>query len=297
MADELDPRILRIGIEVAGRLKIYEGLEITASGTKYANPNQNECEVKISNLDKQTHDYLLTETSPFNLNRVRKKLIVEAGRKSTGASLVYEGDIVSAVGSQPPDIQVVIKAKSGDFDKGNVVARSKGGKTPLSAIARSVASDLGVKLDFQATEKQIANYSHSGAALKQVDRLQTTGAVNAYVNNGVLVVKDFNIPLKGKSRVLDLDKGMIGIPQFTEQGVKVRMLFDNQTDLGYGLDITSIMNPAADGEYVVYKLGFELANRDTPWYLTAEATRRDGLVNPNGAFGGGKSGKSKKVSK
>lgn len=274
MADELDPRIVRIGVEVSGRMKFYEGLSITASGTKYANANQNECEVKITNVDKATRDYLLTETSPLNSNRTPKKLIVHAGRKSTGVSTLYEGDITSAVGSQPPDIVVTLKAKTGDFQKGNIVGRSTKGKTPLSNIAKNVAGDLGLKLDFQAKEKQIANYSHSGAALKQVDKLGTTGAVSAYINNGTLVVKDINVPLKGRTRVLNIDTGMIGIPEFTEQGIKVKMLFDNQTDLGYGLEIKSIMNPAANGLYVVYKLGYEVANRDTPFYLVAEATRQ-----------------------
>lgn len=283
MADALDPRILRIGIEVGGRIKYYDGLAMTASGTKYANPNQDECEVKITNLDKATHDYLLSETSPFNQNPTPKRLIVEAGRVSTGASLVYSGDIVETKGTQPPDIQVCIKAKTGNFDKGNILSRSKQGKTPLSNIAKDVANDLGVKLDFQAKEKQISNYSHSGAALKQVDKLGTTGAVSAYVNNGVLVVKDVNVPLKGRTRVLNIDTGMVGIPEFTEQGIKTKMLFDNQTDLGFGLDITSVMNPAANGLYVVYKLQFELASRDTPWYLIAEATRADGTIT-NGVY-------------
>lgn len=270
---ELDPRLMRVGIEIDGRIKWYaQDFAITASGTKYANPLQNECEVKITNVDKATRDYLLTETSPLNKNRTPKKLMVEAGRVSTGLALVYEGDITSAVGSQPPDIQVTIKAKTGDFQKGNVISRSNA-QTPLSNIAQNVANDLGLKLDFQAKEKQIANYSHSGAALKQVDRLGTTGAVNAYINNGTLVVKDLNIPLQGRTRVLNIDTGMIGIPEFTEQGIKVKMLFDNQTDLGYGLDITSIMNPAANGIYSVYKMQFELTSRDTPFYLIAEAVR------------------------
>lgn len=288
MADELDPRIVRVGIEISGQIKYYDGLNITASGTKYANANQNECEVKITNLDKATHDYLLSETSPFNQNRTPKRLIVEAGRKSTGASLVYSGDIVDAKGTQPPDIQVCIKAKTGNFDKGNIIGRSKNGQTQLSNIARDVANDLGLKLDFQAKDKQISNYSHSGAALRQVDKLGTTGAVSAYINNGVLVVKDFNIPLKGKARVLNLDTGMVGIPEFTEQGIKAKMLFDNQTDLGYGLNITSIMNPAANGLYVVYKVGFELATRDTAFYLIAEATRADGTI-ANGVYKSSKS--------
>lgn len=54
------------------------------------------------------------------------------------------------------------------------------------------------------------------------------------------------------------------------------MLFDNQTVLGGGINITSKLNPAANGAYTVFKLGFELASRDTPFYYIAEGTRAAG---------------------
>ena len=121
--NELDPRLLRISIQINGQLKSYEGLDMSASGTKYANANQNECEVKISNLDKTTRDYLLTETSPFTKNKTRKLLRVEAGRVSSGYSLVFQGDITNAVGAQPPDIAMTLKAATGDFAKGLIDSR------------------------------------------------------------------------------------------------------------------------------------------------------------------------------
>lgn len=273
---ELDPRLLRIGIEISGQLKMYEGLAMTASGTKYANANQNECEVKITNLDQATRDYLLTETSPFNKNKTRKILTVEAGRVSQGYSLVFAGDITSAVGGQPPDITMTLKAATGDFAKGDIIARSQPGVTPLRNIAARVAQDLGLALDFQAKAKQISNYSFTGSAVKQVEQLGALGRVNAYVDDRALIVKDYNATLVRRVRTLNLDTGMIGIPEFTEQGIKVKMLFDNQTVLGGGLDITSKLNPAANGVYTVYKLGFELASRDTPFYYIAEATRSAG---------------------
>ena len=270
---ELDPRLLRIGIEVSGQLKLYEGLAVTASGTKYANANQNECEVKITNLDKATRDYLLTETSPFNKNKKRKVLTVEAGRVSTGYSLVFSGDITNAVGAQPPDISLTLKAATGDYAKGQIIASSQPGVAPLQNIASRVAQDLGLSLTFEAKPKQISNYTFTGSAIKQVDQLGATGRVNAFVDDKTLVVKDFNAPLSSRIRDLDLDTGMIGIPEFTEQGIKVKMLFDNQTTLGGGLRIKSKLNPAADGLYTVFKLQFELASRDTPFYYIAECTR------------------------
>lgn len=270
---QLDPRLLRVGIEIDGQLKLYEGLAITASGTKYANANQNECEVKVTNLDEATRNYLLTETSPFNKNKKRKVLTVEAGRVSTGYSLVFVGDITSAVGAQPPDITMTIKAATTDHAKGKIIASSMPGVAPLRNIAAKTATALGLSLNFQAKPKQISNYSYTGSAAKQVEQLGNLGRVNAYVDDKALIVKDFNKPLENRVRELNLDSGMIGIPEFTEQGIKVKMLFDNQTTLGGALKITSKLNPAANGSYTIFKLGFELANRDTPFYLIAEATR------------------------
>lgn len=276
MATELDPRLLRISVEVNGQLKSYEGLDMTASGTKYANANQNECEVKITNLDQATRDYLLTATSPFNPNKARKLLRVEAGRRSTGYSLVFQGDITNAVGAQPPDITLTLKAATGDYAKGDIVSRSQAGVVPLHNIAARVAQDLDLSLTFQAGAKQISNYSYTGSAIKQVDQLGRLSRVNAYVDDSTLVVKDWNAPLAGRVREVNLDTGMIGIPEFTETGIKVKLLFDNQTVLGGALRVTSRLNPAANGLYTVAKLGFELASRDTPFYFIAEATRSAG---------------------
>lgn len=275
-ATELDPRLLRIGIEIGGQLKTYEGLAVTASGTKYANANQNECEVKITNLDETTRNFLLTETSPFNKNKKRKLLTVEAGRKSTGYSLVFAGDITNAVGAQPPDITLTLKAATGDYAKGQIIASSQPGVTPLQNIASRVAQDLALSLTFEAKPKQISNYTFTGSAVKQVEQLGAMGRVNAYIDDLALIVKDFNAPLEKRTRELNLDTGMIGIPEFTEQGIKVKMLFDNQTVLGGGINVTSKLNPAANGLYTVFKLGFELASRDTPFYYIAECTRAAG---------------------
>lgn len=276
MATELDPRLLRISVEINGQLKSYEGLDMTASGTKYANASQNECEVKLTNLDQATRDFLLTETSPFNKNRRRKLLRVEAGRVSTGYSLVFQGDITNAVGAQPPDIALTLKAATGDHAKGDIIARSQSGATPLRNIASRVAQDLGLSLSFQAQAKQISNYSFTGSAIKQVEQLGRMGRVNAYVDDAALVVKDWNMPLADRVREVNLDTGMIGVPEFTETGIKVKLLYDNQTVLGGALRVSSRLNPAANGLYTVAKLGFELASRDAPFYYIAEATRSAG---------------------
>ncbi len=269
----LDLRLVKVSIEVRGQLKTYQDLTISAVGTKYANALQNECEIKITNLDKATMDYILTETSPFNLNRTPKKVILEAGRQSYGVSRIFYGNIASSVPSQPPDIAVTLKCLTGNFAKGNIVSRGQGGLTSISTISSQVANDLGVGLDFQADDKQIANYSYSGAALKQVDKLNEFGSVNAFIDNETLFVKAADAPLNNTIKILSADTGMVGIPEITEKGLKVKFMLDNQTRLGGALRVNSKLYPAVNGDYIIYKLGFEITNRDTPFYWIAEAKR------------------------
>jgi len=275
MPQSLDPRIVKLSIEVNGRIKTYSSpMHIRATGTKYGNSLQNDCTVTIMNLDRATQDYILTETSPYILNKTPKTVIIEAGRESYGTAVIYRGNIIKSSVSQPPDIGVTLTCLTGNFLKGNIITRNQSSNATLEAICRGVSQDTNTILNFQATNKNVANYSFGGGALNQVELLNSMGGINAFIDDDVLIVKNAFIPLTGITRVLSAETGMIGIPEFTEQGIKVKMLLDNQTRLGAGLRINSVQYPAANGEYVIYKLGFDIASRDTPFYYIAEAARR-----------------------
>jgi len=274
VAQELDPRIIKISIGVNGKLKTYASpMNLRATGTKYANALQNECTVTISNIDKDTQDFILTEVSPYNLNRTPKIVIVEAGRVSTGVTAIYRGNVTKAVVSQPPDVSITLSCLTGNFLKGNIITRNYGGIASLESVSQGISQDTQTILNFQATNQNIGNYSFGGGALNQVEVLNGIGGINAYIDDNTLIVKNAMAPLRGITRVLSAETGMIGIPEFTEQGIKVKMLLDNQTRLGAGLQINSVQYPAANGNYVIYKLNFDVASRDVPFYYVAEAAR------------------------
>jgi hypothetical protein len=273
MTNQLDPRVVQVSIEVNGKINTYDEIYIKAVGTKYANPLQNEAQITITNLDKVTQDYILTETSPFNPNRTAKVLKLYAGRKSYGTTLIYSGNIISTIVSQPPDVTITLKCLTGNYTKGTVLARNRPGIASLSEIAAGIAQDTNTILNFQATNKNISNYTFNGSSLDQVALLGAAGTV-AFIDDDILVVKNQGVPIVGAARDLTAANGMIGIPEITEQGIRVKYLLDNISRLGGGLNIVSDIYPAVNGSYVIYKLGFEIANRDTPFYYIAEAARR-----------------------
>lgn len=274
MNDGLDPRLITVGIEVNGATKTYnQELAITAVGFKSGNAIQNNAQVIIANVDRATQDYILSETSPYNLNRSPKIITVDAGRVSYGVSRVFYGNIIRSKPTQPPDIGLVMDCLTNAYEGGSIISRSQPANSSFSQICAQAAQDLNVNLNFQATDKTIGNYAYSGSAKDQIESLNQQGLYNVYVDDQELVVKDANKPLRGKVRVISKSTGMIGIPEITERGVNVKFLYDNQTKLGNAITIKSEMYKAANGTYNIFRLGFQLTSRDIPFYYIAEASR------------------------
>lgn len=277
MTSAFDDRLVKVSFDFGDKLRTYGNdnpdLAITASGCLFANPKEDECEIKISNLSKEVRDFLCSQTSPYVNPAVRKQITLSVGRMSYGTVDLYTGDIISATPSQPPDITLTIKAKTGNFLKTKLVKRAHGKAATLSAISKGVASDISASLKFQATDKNVGNYSFNGGSLKQLNKLGEAGTVDVFLHGNTLVVKDRAVPLLNSLRILSKDSGMIGIPEPTEFGVKVKFLLDNQTHIGGALQLKSQINPALNGNYAIYKLAFEVASRDTPFYYVAEAIR------------------------
>lgn len=274
MPSELDPRIIKVSFEVSGKVKTYSSpFYIQATGTKFANSLQNEANIIIANLDRSTQDYILTETTPYNRNNTIKSITVEAGRVSYGTSIIYTGNIIYSSLSQPPDVGITLKCLTGNFLKTQVVGVNQSGQASTQQIAASISNLTGLVLRYEATTKNVANYNFSGSGINQIALLNSIGGINAYQDDGVLVVKDAGVPLKNSLKIVSAKTGMIGIPEFTEQGIKVKFLLDNRVVIGGLIRIESNLYPAANGEYIIYKLSFEICTRDTPFYYIAEAQR------------------------
>ncbi len=276
----IDPRILRVGITINDELRVFEDLAITAQGSKFASATQNETVVKIANLDKETRDFLATEGTPFNRinQQKRQKIFLEAGRESTGVARFFVGDITLVTLSQPPDIWTTIKAVTSQYQKGDIITTAEAPLSTLAAISKKAADTLGLSHQFEATDKQISNYGYTGSATKQVDKVAELGDIDIFVDDDKLVVKNKGAAIKGDIRVISAENNMVGMPEFTDFGVKVKFFFDIHARVGQQVQIKSEFYPAANGVYNVYKLNFDLANRDTPFYHTAETLRPGGNI-------------------
>lgn len=271
---EFDDRIFRVELSYGTEQLVLDGgLHISASGTKYANSMQNDCHIKIDNLKKETRDHLGTQLTMFNYGQKRKHVKLFAGRVSTGLFLLYSGDIIECTASQPPDIQLSIKSKTCQFYKMDIISQSQNVTASASNIASGIGQSMGLPVRFEATDKTVQNYSYTGSALKQVDKLNSIGVYDAHIDNDILIVRDRGVPLRNISHVLSMQTGMIGVPELTEYGVRVKCLLTPTIKIGGQLELISLLNPFLNGKYTIYQMSFEVASRDTPFYCIIEASK------------------------
>lgn len=270
----IDPRIVRLGIQVGDNIKFYEGLSISAKGVKFSSPNQGQCTITISNLNRETREYLMRVANPFNTSNEQKSVILEVGRKSYGTSVLYVGDIFRVYPTEKPDLGLELQCITGNFNKGKLVSRSGQELSSLSSIASGVATDNNLGLSFEVPDKNIASYSFTGSANAQIVKLAELSDSDVYVDNSILYVKPKGKPKTGATvRVLNKSTGMVGTPKGTENGIKVSMLYDPVSQIGSQISLTSEINPVLDGDYTIYKLEFDITSRDGAFYLHAEANR------------------------
>ena len=276
--DELDPRLLQVVIEIgAVRYAFDQRLTIRAQGVLFANEILDTAEITIVNVDRATQDYLLNATSPYTPNKDAKFLTVFAGRRSYGMTLIYRGFILVSSVSQPPDIAITFICLSGPNFSNTVYSKNFPGLIRSEEVIQNLSNQMNAKLVNQATNlPMMSNYSITGTSQQEMVYLNQFGNFTIFLKKGdtdLLFVRNIFTYLTGTLRVLSESNGMIGIPEWTELGVKVTFLIDAKTTVGGYIDIDSKRYPAFSGRYGIYKLGFNLASRETPFYYIAEAAR------------------------
>lgn len=288
MTEAFDNRLISVGIQLIGAngqpegaaLSYDQSLYILATGTQFTDGNIGECALRIDNIDKKTRDYLVQKTSPWAIlpaQRLYANITLDVGRKSSGTFRLFEGQASAANPSQPPDIGLTFTALTMSALLGNIGTLSAGPNVDFKSLCQQIAAQFpnpttgmpGIPLNYQVTKTYtVSNYSFNGALINQVHKLNTLAPVNATVSNNVLVVVDAGQPLDEAPVMVSSATGMIGVPEVNELGVKVKVLIGATPQIKplSKIKIQSSLNPAANGTWVVYKLGFEVASRDTPFY-------------------------------
>lgn len=280
MTAAFDQRLVSVTLTLLSGTFTFQNLAIFARGRMFANAQAGQCELAIFNMTKEQRNQVLTQASPLNLGRINTpngqyvpvNMTLNVGRESYGTFTLFQGNVIACGVSQPPDIGVTLRGMTSNYLASVVAGLNQSSMVLLSVIVKGIAASLRIPYEFTATDRQIDNYSFNGGSLNQVQKLNMIGGILAYIDpkSNTLIVHDSDKSRPGGSILVSADTGMVGIPQVTEVGVLVKVMLAPSYQLGGQIEVVSEINPAANGTYFIYKINFDVANRDAPFWYTLE---------------------------
>ena len=272
MSTAFDDRLMTFTITSQGQTFTFDQqYYMLATGARFINGNCGECSIRIDNISKQTRDYLATNTTTWRKGHQVAEISLEVGRVSYGTFQLFQGNAIVCTPTQPPDIGLIIKSLANSAAQGFTGSLVTSAQTSFSGVCQQVAQQNNLTLSFQANNNpQIGNYHFNGSIPKQIDKLNSLGLGYLYIDGNTLIVTDINTARKLPNVQININTGMIGIPEVTAVGCRVKVLISNDIRVGTPVTITSTSNSAANGNYYVYKIMFEVASREVPFYWILE---------------------------
>lgn len=262
-------------IAANGQIKRLEGIDVRFNVKKYMGQVMNEANIEIWNLPQEDIEYLTTFTSQWIAINQRKRIRISAGYKDTNIGLLFDGDIVEALPSVPPDVCLRCKARSGAYGNSTIISKSITNPVSVKDVFKQASQWTGLTInDYTTTNRKLDSFFYTGSATQLINQINNIPDIIAYEDDGALCIVDKAKPdIKKGIRLVNKDSGMIGIPQPDALGVKVRLLLDPNIRIGQQIKVESIAIPACNGIYTIYELEHSGELRGSDFYTEITARR------------------------
>ena len=263
-------------ITVNGQIKRLDGIDFEFSISKSLGTVMNEATISIFNLSKEDIEYLTTFTSQWIAYNQRKRIRIFAGYQETAVGLIYDGDIVEALPTLPPDIILRCKAFSGAYGNSTIISKSITEQISVKDLLTQVSSWTGKEvLDNTTSNKTVNGFYYTGSVTQLIRQLNEIGGISVYEDDGVInAVDSNNIDIGTSIRLVSENNGMIEIPQPNAIGINVKILLDPTIKIGQVIKVESKSIPACNGLYSIYEMKHSGALRSNHFYTDIMARRK-----------------------
>lgn len=255
--------------------KRLDGIEVKFSVEKIMSAVMNKASIDICNLAKEDIEYLTTYTSQFIAINERKRIRLFAGYEEDGVSLIFDGDIVEGMPTNPPDRWIRCKALSGYYSNKEPISKTFNGDLSVQDLCKEASNLLNLPLTFEAnTVKKISDFSFTGDKQKIIKALNEIGEIVAYEDDEMLYVIDKDKPRTSlATRYISETSGLIGVPKPDPIGIECTVFLDNSLKIGQQIYIESKIFPSASGIYYIYELKHTGDLRGQEFYTNIKARR------------------------
>lgn len=254
--------------------KIIKDLPMVVDIGRAGLPARDIAKVSIFGI-QQTDLEALTFLNFRQLQVDRNIIQIYAGDEEEGLSLAFMGEISNSYPqyNNGADVPLEIEAIGGYYPAMMALPPySFKGSIPVADIVNELCNKMGYTFVNEGETKSVLNPYLRGSAFQQMIQLAKNADLNMVVSNGVVKLR-LSSGVRKIVAVLSKETTLIGYPNFTSNGLRVKSEFLAPLELGDWIEVKSIV-PKASGVWQVVSINHRLTSdvADGSWFTEIEAS-------------------------
>lgn len=238
------------------------GLRASCTIAKAGGVSMSQLDLRVWGMPLDTMQKLTVLNKLSYAQERANSVTVEAGDDVSGMGVVFTGTIKEAWAdaTNPPDMVFVLSAFSGGLDAVKPVpATSYNGPVSVDVLLASIGAQMSPPRSLENNGVQVTLDSPylPGTLRDQLTEISRAARCNIITEDGPTgnVLAIWPLGQARKSAVLDLSPstGLVGYPQFTQNGIAMTVLYTPSLTFGQRINVTSSLG-AATGSWVVASL-------------------------------------------
>ena len=232
-----------------------EGLPTTVEIQKQGGDERPSCTVTIGNLNIDVVKQLTT-LSFRPLQRFKNQITVNAGEAGKQLQTIFIGDFENAYGEfqNAPTMNLMVKAIAAQHGALMATpATSVDGTEQVSKLMEQWAVEAGYTLDNRGVNASVKNAVYRGSPVEKAKTLARDVGIDLIIDDGKFTITPNNTPVDGNAVLVDAQHGLLGYPQFSNDGIQFTSIFNPNYKIGGLVKVDSIV-PRASGIWKITKI-------------------------------------------
>lgn len=241
-----------------------KGLRMSANIQKHGGQQLASLDLRIWGMPLEAIQQL-TVLNILALEQVRMNSVtLFAGDEDGALTAVFQGTITEAWAdaSGAPEMCFVVSAQAGAFDRVRPIPpTSFNGPVDIATVLAGIGAqmDPALSVENNGVQGTFDDPYLAGTAVNQIFQVCSWAGCGSTIDYDKLVIAiwPFGGSRGGTALNVSAETGLVGYPQFTQSGIKFRLLYTQSVVFGQQIQMTSTL-AAASGLWVVLAIAHSL---------------------------------------
>ena len=236
-----------------------QGLPTTVEIQKQGGDERPSCTVTIGNLNLDVVRKLTT-LSFRPLQRYKNQITINAGDVGKQLQTIFIGDFENAYGDfqNAPTINLQVKAIAAQHGALMATpATSIDGEQQVAKLMEQWATEAKCTLENKGVNASIRNAVYRGSPVEKAKTLARDVGIDLIIDDDKFIITPNNTPVDGNAVLVDAQHGLLGYPQFSNDGIQFTSIFNPNYKIGGLVKVDSIV-PRASGIWKITKISSRL---------------------------------------